>query len=73
MSAFDDRQQPFPTHEIDGIEENRITPPPTYFTVIFCGLILWAAIFCAWFLLSGWSSEAEFQQKMETFQERTAR
>jgi len=49
----------------DGIVEDRKKSPPIYFNILFYGLILWAAIFCAYFLFSGWSSGQEFQEKME--------
>jgi len=51
-------------HEFDGIIENRINNPPVYFTVLFYGLIIWGVAFMAFYLLSGWSSDAEFQEKM---------
>lgn len=37
---------------------------PGYFYVLYFGLIIWAVIFMAYYLLSGWSSDAEFEQKM---------
>jgi cytochrome c oxidase cbb3-type subunit 3 len=52
-------------HEFDGIIENRVASPPVYFTVLFYGLVIWAVAFCAFYLLSGWSSDAEFQAKMK--------
>ena len=52
-------------HDYDGITENREQRPPVYFTVLFYGLIIWAVAFCAFYLLSGWSSDAEFQVKMQ--------
>jgi len=52
-------------HDIDGITENREQRPPVYFTVLFYGLIVWAVAFCAFYLLSGWSSSSEFQAKMQ--------
>lgn len=58
-----------PTHDFDGIVENRETRPPVYFTVLFYGLILWGVAFSAYYLLSGWSSADEFQQKMEAHQQ----
>jgi len=58
-----------PTHDFDGITENRVNPPPVYFSVLFYGLIIWGVIFIAYFLLSGWSSHQEFEQKMETHQQ----
>lgn len=39
---------------------------PNYFYVLFFGLIIWGVIFMAYYLLSGWSSDAEFQEKMAT-------
>ena len=55
-----------PHHEehADGIVEDREKAPPVYFTVLFYGLIIWGVAFMAFYLLSGWSSEAEFQEKM---------
>ena len=48
----------------DGIVEDREQAPPIYFTVLFYGLIIWAVAFMSFYLLSGWSSDAEFQEKM---------
>ena len=56
-------------HEFDGIIENRVASPPVYFTVLFYGLIIWGVAFCAFYLLSGWSSETEFEQKMAAYEE----
>jgi cytochrome c oxidase cbb3-type subunit 3 len=55
-----------PHHEehADGIVEDREQAPPVYFTVLFYGLIIWAVAFMSFYLLSGWSSDAEFQEKM---------
>jgi cytochrome c oxidase cbb3-type subunit 3 len=55
-----------PHHEehADGIVEDREKAPPVYFTVLFYGLIIWAVAFMSFYLLSGWSSDAEFQEKM---------
>lgn len=52
-------------HDFDGITENREQAPPVYFTVLFYGLIVWGVVFCAFYLLSGWSSQSEFQEKMK--------
>ena len=54
--------------KFDGIKENRETPPPIYFNILFLGLILWAVLFSAYYLFSGWSSHGEFQQEMHDFQ-----
>jgi cytochrome c oxidase cbb3-type subunit 3 len=48
----------------DGIVEDRRQAPPLYFQILFYGLILWGVIFCGYYLLSGWSSAQEFQEKM---------
>lgn len=61
-----------PTHDFDGITENRVNNPPVYFNILFYGLIIWGIIFIAYFLFSGWSSDAEFEQKMATHKEQTA-
>ena len=57
-------------HDYDGITENREQRPPVYFTVLFYGLIIWAVAFCAFYLLSGWSSDAEFQAKLKAHEAR---
>lgn len=56
----------------DGIVENRTQAPPPYFTILFYGLILWGVAFCAYFLLSGWSSEGEFKQNMASHEQHFA-
>ena len=56
----------------DGIVEDRNQAPPVYFNVLFYGLIIWGVIFIAYFLLSGWSSHQEFEQKMEMHQQQTS-
>lgn len=50
--------------KFDGIKESHKNPP-LYFTILFYGLILWGVLFSAYYLFSGWSSSAEFQQKMD--------
>jgi cytochrome c oxidase cbb3-type subunit 3 len=57
-------------HDFDGITENREQRPPVYFTILFYGLIVWAVAFSAFYLLSGWSSQAEFQEKMKAHETR---
>ncbi|AMV72711.1 hypothetical protein JCM30471_12270 [Desulfuromonas carbonis] len=69
MAMLDDHEHKHAVHNFDGIIENRVTAPPAYFSVLFYGLILWGVIFSAYYLLSGWSSEAEFEQKMATHQQ----
>ena len=56
-------------HDYDGITEDREQSAPVYFNVLFYGLIIWGIAFMAFYLLSGWSSDAEFQQKMTTYKE----
>lgn len=56
-------------HEVDGIKENRATPPPAYFFILFYGLIVWAIVFSCYYLFSGWSSSGEFEQKMAEHQQ----
>jgi cytochrome c oxidase cbb3-type subunit 3 len=56
----------------DGIVENRENNPPVYFNILFYGLIIWGIIFMAYYLFSGWSSDAEFQEKMATHKEQSA-
>ena len=48
----------------DGIVEDREQAPPVYFNVLFYGLIIWGVAFMSFYLLSGWSSDAEFKEKM---------
>ncbi len=49
----------------DGIVDNRVQHIPKGFTVLFYALVVWGALFCGYYLLSGWSSDAEFQAEME--------
>lgn len=57
------------TEKFDGIKENRDNPPPpAYFNILYYGLIIWGVLFSAYYLLSGWSSHGEFQDKMKSHQ-----
>ncbi|MCK4837845.1 MAG: hypothetical protein KAS94_03530 [Desulfobulbaceae bacterium] len=56
----------------DGIKENRENKPPPYFNILYYGLILWGIFFMGYYLLSGWSSHDEFQEKMKTHQEQVS-
>jgi cytochrome c oxidase cbb3-type subunit 3 len=47
----------------DGIRYRGETPPPTIFTILFYGLIIWGLAFMGYYLFSGWSSHDEFDQK----------
>jgi cytochrome c oxidase cbb3-type subunit 3 len=60
MSTID----PHNEEHADGIVEDREKAPPVYFNVLFYGLIIWAVAFMSFYLLSGWSSEAELKEKM---------
>ena len=62
-----DQNDPF-----DGIRENRENRPPTYFNILFYGLIIWGIMFMGYYLLSGWSSHNEFQEKMSAHQEQVS-
>ncbi len=72
MSMLEKHKHKHPTHDFDGITENRAQKPPAYFAVLFYGLILWGVIFMAYYLLSGWSSEGQFQERMTAHQEQLA-
>jgi cytochrome c oxidase cbb3-type subunit 3 len=69
MTTYDDidinRDEPF-----DGIRENKENNPPSYFNLLFYGLIIWGILFMAYYLLSGWSSQGEFQEKMDAHQQK---
>lgn len=54
----------------DGIRENKENSPPSYFNILFYGLILWGVLFMGYYLLSGWSSHGEFQEKMDAHQQK---
>lgn len=69
MSASDQQHDKQSEQHADGIVENREQAPPVYFNILYYGLIIWGVIFCAYFLLSGWSSESEFKAKMEIHQQ----
>jgi hypothetical protein len=57
------------TRTFDGIVDNRVQHIPKGFSVLFWVLVVWAALFCGYYLLSGWSSDAEFQAKMAAFEQ----
>lgn len=50
-------------HHADGIVEAG-QKAPSYFYLLYFGLIAWGIIFIAYYLLSGWSSSSEFEEKM---------
>ena len=53
----------------DGIVDNRVQHIPKEYSILFYALVIWAALFCGYYLLSGWSSQTEFQQNMEAHQQ----
>lgn len=53
----------------DGIVDNRVERIPWYFTALLYGLVLWGLAYAGYFLLSGWSSQAAFERKMEAFRQ----
>lgn len=61
-----------PRHEADGIVEDRATRPPIYFNLLYYGLILWGVAFCAYYLLSGWSSSAEYAENKAAHEAKAA-
>lgn len=72
MAMLEKHEHKHAYHDFDGLIEIRVNPPPRYFTVLFYGLIIWGTIFCAYFLLSGWSSEKEFAREMAAYREQQA-
>lgn len=54
MSEFD--------KEYDGIRYNPQDKPPRIFTAIHWSLAIWGICFMAYYLLSGWSSQAEYAE-----------
>ena len=61
-----------PENDFDGITERHGQRPPVYYMVLFFGLIVWGTIFMAFYLLSGWSSQAEFKEKLTAHQQSVA-
>lgn len=49
----------------DITEEYQVHDSPGYFKVLLWGLVIWGAIYCAWFFVSGWNSEAVFEGKYQ--------
>lgn len=64
MSSSKVKQQDLPH---DGIVEDRRTPPPWYFSLLFYGLIVWGLGYCGYYLLGGWSSSGEYAQEQKAF------
>lgn len=72
MSNSNQNNHQAPRHEVDGIVEDRATRPPVYFNLLYYGLILWGVAFSAYYLLSGWSSAAEYAEKKAAHQAQVA-
>ena len=58
----------YQNESFDGIKENKKSPP-AYFNILFYGLIVWGLIFMGYYLVSGWSSHGEFEEKMNAHQQ----
>ncbi|MFA5516129.1 MAG: c-type cytochrome [Desulfuromonadales bacterium] len=58
-------KHPQAAHDFDSPIELRSNPVPRYFAFLFYGLILWAVLFLAYYLFSGWSSQEEFRQDLD--------
>ena len=72
MSNSKQNHHQAPRHEVDGIVEDRATRPPAYFSLLYYGLILWGVAFSAYYLLSGWSSSAEYAENKAAHETRMA-
>ncbi len=72
MSMLEKHKHEHPTHDFDGITENRANKPPAYFSLLFYGLIVWGVLFMAYYLFGGWSSAGEFKEKMAAHQQQLA-
>lgn len=48
--------------DFDGIRYNPQDKPPRVFTILHYGLAIWGVCFMAYYLLSGWSSHAEYAE-----------
>ena len=56
----------------DGIVDNRVPQVPKGWTILFYALVIWGVLFCGYYLLSGWSSEGEFQMRMQDHQRQSS-
>jgi cytochrome c oxidase cbb3-type subunit 3 len=63
-----DQNEPLQDKPFDGIQEGKKSPP-AYFNILFYGLIVWGVIFMGYYLMSGWSSHGEFEEKMNAHQQ----
>ena len=64
-----DQNEPLQDKPFDGIQEGK-KGPPAYFNILFYGLIIWGVIFMGYYLMSGWSSHGEFEEKMNAHQQK---
>jgi cytochrome c oxidase cbb3-type subunit 3 len=55
--------------DYDGIRYRAETKSPAVFRILLSALVIWGVCFMAYYLFSGWSSEAEFAQKKQAKQE----
>ena len=60
-------------HDFDGIRYRIEIKSPTVFRVLFSVLVIWAVLFMAYYLFSGWSSEGEFARKKQAKEESLAK
>ena len=58
--------------DYDGIRYREETRSPAVFRILLAVLVIWGVCFMAYYLFSGWSSEAEFAQKKLAKQENAA-
>lgn len=49
----------------DGIVDNKAETLPAVAKALFFGLIVWGLVFSGYYLLSGWTSAAEFEASMK--------
>ena len=71
MGMLDSHEHKQAYHDFDGVIKIRAHKVPRYFSILFYGLVIWGALYIGYFLLSGWSSEAEFAEKMAAYQQQT--
>jgi len=57
------------TRTFDGIVDNRVQHIPKGYSILFWGLVIWGVLYSGYYLLSGWSSDAEFQAKMGAYEQ----
>ena len=61
-----DEQHRVHAPEVEDItEEYQVHESPTIFKVLLWGLVVWGILYCAWFFLSGWDSEAQFDKRQQ--------